>query len=41
MAEAFWCRLPLEQVHLSSGLFVFIRVHSWFFFINDRPFFLE
>ena len=25
----------------SSGLFVFIRVHSWFVFINDRLFFLE
>ena len=34
MAEAFWRRLWLKQVHLSSGLFVFIRVHSWFVFIN-------
>ena len=40
-AEAFWRRLSLKQVHLSSGLFVFIRVHSWFVFINDRLFFLE
>ena len=40
-AEAFWCRLSLKEVHLSSGLFVFIGVHSWFVFINDRPFFLE
>ena len=41
IAEVFWCRLPLKEVHLSSGLFVFIRVHSWFVFINDQPFFLE
>ena len=41
IAEAFWCRLSLKQVHLSSCLFVFIRVHSWFMFINGRPFFLE
>ena len=41
IAEAFWRRLWLKQVHLSSGLFVFIRVHSWFVFINDRLFFLE
>ena len=40
-AEAFWRQLSLKEVHLSSGLFVFIRVHSWFVFINDRPFFLE
>ena len=40
IAEAFWHRLWLKQVHLSSGLFVFIRVHSWFVFINDRLFFL-
>ena len=40
-AEAFGCRLWLKQVHLSSGLFVFIRVHWWFVFMNDRPFFLE
>ena len=32
--EAFWCRLWLKEVHLSSGLFVFIRVHSWFIFIH-------
>ena len=42
MAEVFWCRLPLKEVHLSSCLFVFIRVHSRFVFINnDQPFFLE
>ena len=45
IAEAFWRRLWLQEVHLSSGLssglFVFIRVHSWFVFINDQPFFLE
>ena len=41
IAEVFWCRLSLKEVHLSSGLFVFIRVHSWFVFINDQPFFLE
>ena len=41
IAEAFWRRLWLKQAHLSSGLFVFIRVHWWFVFINDRPFFLE
>ena len=41
IAEAFWCRLWLKQVYLSSGLFVFIRVHWWFVFINDQPFFLE
>ena len=41
IAEAFWRRLWLKQVHLSSGPFVFIRVHSWFVFINDRLFFLE
>ena len=40
-AEAFWRRLWLKQVHLSSGLFVFIRVHSWFVFMNHRPFSLE
>ena len=34
IAEAFWRRLSLKQVHLSSGLFVFIRVHSWFVFIK-------
>ena len=42
IAEAlFWRHLWLKQIHLSSGLFVFIRVHSWFVFINDQPFFLE
>ena len=40
-AEAFWRRLWLKEVHLSSGLFVFIRVHSWFVFIKHRLFFLE
>ena len=34
IAEASWCRLSLKQVHLSSGLFVFIRVHWWFVFIK-------
>ena len=41
IAEVFWCRLWLREVHLSSRLFVSIRVHSWFIFINDQPFFLE
>ena len=42
IADAFGRRLWLKQVHLSSGLFVSIRVYSWFIFIiNDRPFFLE
>ena len=41
IADAFWCRLSLKEIHLSSGLFVFIRVHSWFVFINDQRFFLE
>ena len=41
IAEAFWRRLSLKDVHLSSCLFVFIRVHWWFMFINGRPFFLE
>ena len=40
-AEAFWRQLSLKEVHLSSGLFVSIRVHSWFVFINDQLFFLE
>ena len=40
-AEAFWRRLSFKEVHLSSGLFVFIRVHWWFVFINDQLFFLE
>ena len=41
IADAFWRPLWLKQVHPSSGLFVSIRVHSWFVFINARPFFLE
>ena len=41
IADAFRYRLSLREVHLSSGLFVSIRVHSWFVFINDQPFFLE
>ena len=41
IVEAFWCRFWLKEVHLSSGLFVFIRFHSWFVFVNDRLFFLE
>ena len=40
-AEAFWFRLSLKEVHLPSSLFVFIRVHSWFVFMNHRLFFLE
>ena len=42
-AEAFWLRLSLREVHLSSCLFVFIRGSSLFAigFISDRPFFLE
>ena len=40
IAEAFWYRLSLKEVYLSSCLFVFLRVHSWFILIN-RPFFLE
>ena len=39
IAEAFWCRLWLKEVHLYSCVFVFIRGSSSF--INDRPFFLE
>ena len=38
-AEAFWRQLSLKEVDLSLCLFVFIRVHSWFVFMNDRPFF--
>ncbi len=34
IAEAFGCRLSFKQVHLSSALFVSIRVHSWFVFIS-------
>ena len=41
IAEAFWFRLSLKEVHLSLCLFVFIRVHLWFVFMNDRLFFLE
>ena len=41
IAEASWCRVSLKEVHLSSRLVVFIRVHWWFVFINDGPFFLE
>ena len=41
IAEAFGRRLSLKEVHLSSVLFAFICVHSWFVFINDQPFFLE
>ena len=41
IAEAFWCCLSLKEVLLSSCLFVFIRVHLWFIFINDQPFVLE
>ena len=40
-AAAFWRRLSFKEVHLSSGLFVFIRVDWWFVFINDQLFFLE
>ena len=40
ITEALWRRLSLMEVHLSSGLFVFIRVHLWLV-VNDRPFFLE
>ena len=41
IAETFGCRLSLTEVYLSSCQFVFIRVHSWFVFTNDRSFFLE
>ena len=37
IAEAFGRRLSLKEVYLSSCLFVFIRVHSWFVFMNNRP----
>ena len=40
IAEAFWRRLGLKEIHLSSGLFVLIRVHWWFVFMNGQPFFL-
>ena len=39
VAEAFSCRLWLKEVHLSSGLFVFIGVHWWFVFNNDQAVF--
>ena len=32
IADVFWRRLWLMEVHPSSGLFVFIRVHWWFVF---------
>ena len=41
IAEAFRHRLWWKEVHPYSGLFVLIRVDSWFVFNNDRPFFLE
>ena len=41
IAEAFGCRLSLKQVDLCFGLFVLIRVHSWFVFMNNRLFLLE
>ena len=41
IAEAFWRPLWLKEGRLSSGLFVFIRVHWWFVFMNDRLFILE
>ena len=41
MAEAFWRCLSLKEVYFSLCLFVFIRVHSGFVFVNDRAFFLE
>ena len=41
IADASWCRLWLKQVYLCFGLFVLIRVHWWFVFINDQLFFLE
>ena len=41
IAESFGYCLWLKEVHLSSGLFVSIRVHSWFVFINDQSFFFE
>ena len=36
-------RRILVPLVVEGGLsvFVFLRVHSWFIFINDRPFFLE
>ena len=40
-AEAFGCRLSLKEIPLFFCLFMFIRVPSWFIFINDRPLFLE
>ena len=41
IAEALGYCMWLKEVHLSSGLFVFIRVYSWIVFINDQLFFLE
>ncbi len=41
IADAFGCRLSFKQVHLSSALFVSIRVHSWFVFMSAQPFSLE
>ncbi len=38
IAEAFGRRLWWKEVHPYSGLFVLIRVDSWFVFINDQPF---
>ena len=40
IAEALWRRLSLKKVHLYSGSFVIICVHSWFLFIDDRLSFL-
>ena len=39
IADAFWCRLSLKEVHLSSCLFVCIRGSSSLTTIG--PFFLE
>ena len=36
-AEAFWRRLSLKEVHLSSSICVY-SVHSWFVFINSAVF---
>ncbi len=35
------CGLNLKEDQRSSGLFVFIRVHSWSSSVNDRPFPLD
>ncbi len=37
-ADAFWRRLSSKEVRPSSGLLVFIRVHSWFVFIFRSAF---